>query len=230
MSYEGGMTNIYDNVDLDRFSTTESRDIMNECGIKNCRGFYYTFSGKEVHEGLLGLNSDFEILVMLPFIPSNRHIVVYVDHDVDVSDVIEEVYTQSLGTQYEEFFNDIPNECFSQVDENVVKTQGNTLHHTHFANPQKANDHNEYIVVNDDETEDSNGEVAEGNGKASLHNVLIYEDGDDESDKEIYEEENDATLEIPKVPIFVDKKKQKNELVFMVYKKKRMSLLYLKVT
>lgn len=117
----------------------------------------------------------------------------HVDHDVDVSDVIEEVYTQSLGTQYEEFFNDIPNDCFSQVDENVVKTQGNTPYHTHFANPQKANDHNEYIVVNDDETEDTNGEATEGdgeaakgNGKASLHNVPIYEDRDDESDEEIY--------------------------------------------
>ncbi|CAL2264926.1 unnamed protein product [Prunus armeniaca] len=113
---------------------------------------------------------------MLSFIPGNRHIVVYVDHDVDVSDVIEET-----------------------DDGNVEAIEGD-------------------------------GEAAEGNGKAALHNVPIYEDNDDEPDKEIYDEENDAALEdnhwfqnnveIPKVPVFVDKKKQKKELVFMEKRKK----------
>ncbi|CAL8999909.1 unnamed protein product [Prunus brigantina] len=116
-------------------------DLMNECGIKNYMGFYYTFSGNGAHERLLGLNSDSEILAMLSFIPGNRHIVVYGDHDVDMSDVIEET-----------------------------------------------DDCNEEAVEGD-------GEAAEGNGKASLHNVPIYEDDDDEPNKEIYDEENDATLE-----------------------------------
>jgi hypothetical protein len=171
---------------------------------------------------------------MLPLIPSNRHIVVYVDHNVDVPDVIEEVYTQSLGTQYEEFFNDIPDECFNQVDENLVKTQGTVPYPTGNV-PIVVDDDEEAAIPNesDDEAADSDEsdeEVAEGDGEASLHNVPSYEDSGDESDKEIYDEENDAALEdnywfqdnveMPKVPVFVEKKKQKKDPVFEEKKKK----------
>ncbi|CAL2255859.1 unnamed protein product [Prunus armeniaca] len=93
--YEEGTIEVYDNVDPDRFSTTKLRDIMKQSEIQNCRGFYYTFIGKGVHEGVLGLNSDAEILDMLSVICINLHIMVYVDHEVDVPDIIEENYSQS---------------------------------------------------------------------------------------------------------------------------------------
>ncbi|PQP99014.1 hypothetical protein Pyn_22993 [Prunus yedoensis var. nudiflora] len=67
----------------------------------------------------------------------------------------------------------------------------------------------------DDEEDNVDGyeedDVVEASGEASLHIVPIYKDSGDESDKEIYDEENDAALEddnmfmhnvqIPKVPV-----------------------------
>ncbi|PQM36187.1 hypothetical protein Pyn_34981 [Prunus yedoensis var. nudiflora] len=118
------------------------------------------------------------------------------DHEVDVPDIIEENYSQSQQTDYEQFCNDIPDECFSQVNENFVKTQCKNY-------------------VND------GGKVAKGKGTI----VPIYEDSGDEFDKEIYDEENDAALEddnmfmhnvqIPKVPVYVEKKKKKQENPFI---------------
>ncbi|KAL6287176.1 hypothetical protein ACE6H2_011566 [Prunus campanulata] len=46
---------------------------------------------------------------------------IHLDHEVDVPDIIEENCSQSQQKKYEQFFNDIPNECFNQVDENFVK-------------------------------------------------------------------------------------------------------------
>ncbi|KAL6269379.1 hypothetical protein ACE6H2_026290 [Prunus campanulata] len=67
----------------------------------------------------------------------------------------------------------------------------------------------------DDEEDNVDGyeedDVVEASGEASLHIVPIYKDSGDESDKEIYDEENDVALEddnmfmhnvqIPKVPV-----------------------------
>ncbi|PQQ14058.1 hypothetical protein Pyn_07935 [Prunus yedoensis var. nudiflora] len=48
--YKGGTIDIYDNIDSNRLSTVEFKDIMKQSGIQNCRGFYYTVVGKGVHE------------------------------------------------------------------------------------------------------------------------------------------------------------------------------------
>ncbi|BFG40910.1 hypothetical protein CerSpe_271840 [Prunus speciosa] len=85
------------------------------------------------------------------------------------------------------------------------------------------------VDVDDDEEDDEEDnvdgyeedDVVEASGEASLHIVPIYKDSGDESDKEIYDEENDATLEddnmfmhnvqIPKVPVHVEKRKKQEK-------------------
>ncbi|CAL8152928.1 unnamed protein product [Prunus armeniaca] len=68
-------------------------------------------------------------------------------------------------------------------------------------------------------------DVVEASGEASLHSVPVYDNNGDEFDKEIYDEENDAALEddnmfmhnvqIPKVLVYVEKKKKKYEKPFI---------------
>ncbi|KAI5334744.1 hypothetical protein L3X38_024877 [Prunus dulcis] len=60
-------------------------------------------------------------------------------------------------------------------------------------------DYVEVVDVDDDEEDDvdryEEDDVVEASGEASLLSVPIYDDSGDESDKEIYDEENDAALE-----------------------------------
>ncbi|KAL6284446.1 hypothetical protein ACE6H2_015375 [Prunus campanulata] len=131
---------------------------------------------------------------MLSFICINSHIVVYVDQEVDVLDIIKENYSQSQQTEYEQFFNDIPDECFSQVDVNFFKTQcKNDVSDGDKAakgkGPMYDSDYVEVVDVDDDEEDDVNGyeedDVVKASGEASLHSVPIYDDSGDESNKEI---------------------------------------------
>ncbi|CAL2255860.1 unnamed protein product [Prunus armeniaca] len=90
-------------------------------------------------------------------------------------------------------------------------------------------DYFEVVDVDDDEEDDvdwyEEDDVVEASGEASLHSVPVYDDNGDEFDKEIYDEENDAALEddnmfmhnvqIPKVLMYVEKKKKKYEKPFI---------------
>ncbi|CAL9018457.1 unnamed protein product [Prunus brigantina] len=60
-------------------------------------------------------------------------------------------------------------------------------------------DYFEVVDVHDDDEDDVDGyeedDVVEASGEASLHSVPVYDDNGDESDKEIYDEENNAAVE-----------------------------------
>ncbi|XP_020417204.1 uncharacterized protein LOC18781319 [Prunus persica] len=196
--YINGMVTYFDNVDVDRLSTLEIKDMIQEFGVQNSKYFYYTLPGHGPADGLYALEKDEHILGFVRSIPRNRHMTVYVEHDSDVHEVIGDL-TQPPMSQanidYGESFNEIHDDLFSQVDENrygsyslsndhLFQEERSALYHGEpqdfYDVPIHTNEY-EYDGDGDDKTKGSNYEENDNDGN--------------NSDSEFYDEDNDAMLD-----------------------------------